>query len=304
MEPRRPVWFVTGASGFVGRRFTETAAARPAGPTLRLLVHRTPVAPPPGRVELVPGSLDADAGLIAGARGADAVVHFAGTTHTEHEEEYHRVNGGGTERLVRAAAAAGVGRFIHISSRAIGPDCGAYARSKRHAEEAVQAGGLPHTILRFAEVYGPEAREGLNALIRLVRVSPVVPYPAGPFALAPLFLDDAVDVVCRALDASEASNRVYTVAGPGSYGFRDLVRVIARTFGLHRLAVPVPLAGLAAAGRAAGLLGRPIVHADQIARLRCPKDADITNVRRDLGFAPVGFAEGLLDMRMRSGPGV
>lgn len=293
MEPRAPVWFVTGASGFVGRRFTETAAGRQVRPTLRLLVHRTPVTPPPGRVELVPGSLDADAGLIAGARDADAIVHFAGATHAEREEEYHRVNGAGTERLVRAAAAAGVRRFIHISSRAIGPECGAYARSKRHAEEAVQAGGIPHTILRLAEVYGPEAREGLNALIRLVRVSPVVPYPAGPFTLAPLFLDDAVDAVCRALDAAEAPNRVYTVAGPRSYGFRDLVRVIARTFALRRLAVPVPLACLAAVVRASHLVGRPIGRADQISRLRCPKDADIGNIRRDLGFAPVGFEEGL-----------
>lgn len=294
MEPRPPVWFVTGASGFVGRRFTETAAGRRVRPTLRLLVHRTPVTPPPGHVELVPGSLDADAGLIAGARDADAIVHFAGTTHAEREEEYQRVNAGGTERLVRAAAAAGVARFIHISSRAIGPECGAYAGSKRHAERAVQAGGIPYAILRFAEVYGrPEAREGLNALIRLVRVSPVVPYPAGPFTLAPLFLDDAVDAVCRALDAGEAPNRVYTVAGPRSYGFRDLVRVIARTFALRRLAVPVPLVCLAAAVRASRLVGRPIGHSDQIARLRCPKDADIESIRRDLGFAPVGFEEGL-----------
>jgi nucleoside-diphosphate-sugar epimerase len=294
METRPPVWFVTGASGFVGRHFTETAAGRRVRPTLRLLVHRTPVVPPPGHVELVPGSLDADAGLIAGARGADAIVHFAGATHAARDEEYHRVNGGGTDRLVRAAAAAGVARFIHISSRAIGPECGAYARSKRHAEEAVQAGGIPYAILRFAEVYGrPEAREGLNALIRLVRVSPVVPYPAGPFTLAPLFLDDAVDAVGRALDAAEAPNRVYTVAGPRSYGFRDLVRVIARTFGLRRLAVPVPLACLAAAVRASRLVGRPIGRPDQIGRLRCPKDADIGDIRRDLGFAPVGFEEGL-----------
>jgi nucleoside-diphosphate-sugar epimerase len=293
MEPRPPIWFVTGASGFVGRRFTETVAGRKVRPTLRLLVHRTPVTPPRGHVELVPGSLETDAGLTAGARGADAVIHFAGTTHAADEEEYHRVNGAGTERLVRAAAAVGVGRFIHVSSRAIGPDCGAYARSKRRAEQAVQTGGLPYAILRFAEVYGPGAREGLNALIRLVRVSPVVPYPVGPFALAPLFLADAVDAVCRALDAPEAPNRIYTVAGPRTYSLRDLVRVIAGTFGLRRLGVPVPLACLEAALRASLLVGRPIGRADQIARLRCPKDADIGDIRRDLGFAPVEFAEGL-----------
>jgi nucleoside-diphosphate-sugar epimerase len=71
------------------------------------------------------------------------------------------------------------------------------------------------------------------------------------------------------------------------------VRVIARTFALRRLAVPVPLACLAAAVRVSHLVGRPIGRADQISRLRCPKDADIEGIRRDLGFAPVEFEEGL-----------
>lgn len=293
MVARPPVWFVTGAAGFFGHRFTTAAAGREGQPTLRLLIHRTPVTSPPGNVEIVSGSLDAESALDAGVRGAAAVVHFAATTHAKHEEEYIRVNGAGTERLVRAASAAGVKRFIHISSRAIRPDCGTYARSKLQAERAVQAGHIPYVILRFAEVYGPQSREGLNALIRLVRVSPVVPYPAGPFELAPLFLDDAIDVVCRVLAAAEVSNRIYTVAGPRSYRFRDLVHVIARTFALRRLVVPVPLSLLAAAVRASSLVGCAIGRADQISRLRCPKDADIGDLRRDFDFSPISFEEGL-----------
>ena len=183
MEVRPPIWFVTGASGFFGRRFTVAAAGREVRPRLRLLIHRTPVTPPPGNVEIISGSLDTESELAAGVRHAAAVIHFAGATHANCEEEYIRVNGAGTERLVRAAAAAGVKRFILISSRAIRPDCGAYARSKLQAERAVQASGIPYAILRFAEVYGPESREGLNALIRFVRVSPIVPYPAGHFEL-------------------------------------------------------------------------------------------------------------------------
>ena len=284
---------MTGASGFFGRRFTVAAAGQEVRPTLRLLVHRTPVTPPPGDVEIISGSLETESELAAGVRGAAAVIHFAGVTHAGHEDEYIRVNGAGTERLARVAAAAGVERFIHISSRAIRPDCGTYARSKRQAEQAIQASGIPHTILRFAEVYGPESREGLNALIRLVRVSPVIPYPHGRFELAPLFLGDAIEVVCRALDVGKVWNRIYTVAGPRSYRFPDLVHVIARTFALRRLALPVPLSLLAAAIRASRLIGYPMGRADQIARLRCPKDADIGDIRRDLGFAPITLEEGL-----------
>lgn len=287
------VWFVTGGSGFLGRRFLEVVARRQPSATLRVLVHRTPVPAPSPTAQLVSGSLDNEAELLTSLRNVDAVVHFAGATHAGRGETYFRINGEGTQCLVRAAHRAGVKRFVHISSRAVRPECGEYAASKLQAESAVQAGGIPYVILRFSEIYGPGSPEGLNALIRLVRAALVVPYPAGAITLAPLWLDDAVTAVYRAVNTPEVANRVYTIAGPRAYRFPEVIRAVADAFSLKRLRVPVPIKLLAGLIRISAMVGKPLARSDQITRMLCQKDDDIESARRDFGFSPLPFEEGL-----------
>jgi nucleoside-diphosphate-sugar epimerase len=285
---------VTGASGFLGRRFLAAATEAWPEARFRLLVHRTPVAAPHADWQLVRGSLDeAGSPLEQLLDSVDVVIHFAGVTHAARADTYFRVNTEGTARLARAARAAGVSRFIYISSRAIAPECGDYARSKRAAEQAVEASGLPHVILRLSEIYGTGASEGLNRLIALVRTSAIVPYPTGPMTLAPLALPDAVRGVRRAVELPHRRDDVYTLAGPRSYALRELITTVAAAFGLRRTAIPIPLAALSLIAHSVRLLGVDAIRYDQFARLTCPKSADISRARRDFGFDPVSFPEGL-----------
>jgi nucleoside-diphosphate-sugar epimerase len=171
-------------------------------------------------------------------------------------------------------------RFIDISTRAIHPDCGAYGRSKRFAEETVRGQRIGHVILRFAEVYGGGSREGIDALLRLVRRWPIVPYPAAPVRLAPLCLADAVGATVRALERPSLVDVTYTIAGPRTFSLPELIQDAAAVFGVRRLPLPVPLAAIAVLSRLAAALGRPVIRVDQIARLTCPK-AHISTLRRE-----------------------
>jgi len=246
-----------------------------------------------GTVEPIHGALDDADTLARLLRGVDTIIHFAAITHAARTEDYLDVNSRGTEQLARAAARAGVSRFIHISTRAIHPDCGAYGMSKRLAEDAVRAHGVPHVILRLAEVYGTGSREGIDALLRLVRDWPVVPYPAGPVSLAPVLLDDALAAAVRALERPTLVDVTYTIAGPRTFTLPELIQTAAAVFGVRRLGVAVPLTAVAAMSRLASALGHAIIELDQIPRLTCPKDSRIDAARRDLGFAPTGFQDGL-----------
>ena len=91
-----------------------------------------------------------------------------------------------TAELARAAAAAGVRRFVFMSSmraqagaaadqpltEADAPrPTDAYGRSKLAAEAAVRAAGVPYTILRPALVYGPGAKGNLASLMRLAALA-------------------------------------------------------------------------------------------------------------------------------------
>ena len=105
---------ITGGTGFVGKRAIDLALA--AGHTVRALTRRPQ--PPRDGVTWIEGALDTLAALLALATGADAVIHIAGVTSAPDEAGFVAGNVAGTQAMVDATIAAGVTRFVHVSSLA------------------------------------------------------------------------------------------------------------------------------------------------------------------------------------------
>ncbi|MEW6637145.1 MAG: NAD(P)-dependent oxidoreductase, partial [Actinomycetota bacterium] len=152
---------VTGATGFVGSHIAEALVG--AGYRVRCGVRKAARWASGLDAELVPLDLSRPGDLPRAVRGADVVIHAGGITRARHEEGYRRINAEGTRVLAEAASAAGVRRFVLISSLAArGPDGAAgpaspYGLSKLEAEEIVRSfeGRMEVCALRPAAVYGP-----------------------------------------------------------------------------------------------------------------------------------------------------
>ncbi len=100
--------------------------------------------------------------------GADAVIHIAGTINAATRADFDAGNVDGTASIVAAARAAGVARFVHVSSLAARlPGLSDYGASKAAAEGVVRAAGFAAAIVRPPGVYGPGDRETL-AIFKLV----------------------------------------------------------------------------------------------------------------------------------------
>lgn len=169
---------VTGATGFVGQALLD--AATKEGAVLRALT-RKPQAPRKG-VEWVRGDLADKAALARLVDGARAVVHIAGLTTAKDAAAFEAGNVTGTMAMVEAALAAGVPRFVHVSSLAARePELSLYGGSKARGERVVKASGLDWTIVRPPAVYGPRddamfelfrsARFGVVPAVRAARTS-------------------------------------------------------------------------------------------------------------------------------------
>lgn len=106
---------MTGASGFVGRVVAPLLVGR--GCRVRALVRSAGPAGMEG-VEIVTGDLLRKESLVELVRGADVVIHLAAaiTVGDRFDSEAFRVNSEGTRLLLEAARAAGVRRFIQVSS--------------------------------------------------------------------------------------------------------------------------------------------------------------------------------------------
>lgn len=281
---------VTGASGFIGRRVLAEAAHR--GLAVTALCRRPPEEPSaaPAGVRWVAGDL---AGEVAwGEIFADvgAVLHLAAATGAAPAATHERVNVEGTRRLARAAHAAGVRRFVLVSSIAVRfPDLDAYpyARSKARAESAVRASGLDWTLVRPTAVLGAGSPI-VSSLGRLARL-PVLPLLGGARArLQPV----AVDALARALLDAVAdpglAGRVVEVGGPEIVSMEELLRRLrAQLVGRRGPALPVPLGPLVFLLRAAGAAGlSPPVTAGQLASFRADGVLD-PDLGRVVGPSPL-----------------
>ncbi|WP_369389075.1 NAD-dependent epimerase/dehydratase family protein [Streptomyces sp. CG1] len=167
---------VTGATGQVGRRFVPRLVAQAQAGTVRVLVRDAARGERFAELgaEVVTGDLrDADA-LGKAVAGVDAVVNVAASFRGVPDEEAWAVNRDAAVALGRAAAAAGVRRFVQVSTGVVygtgrgrpmteddeirpgGELWGAYAESKAAAERELLAleGGMEVRVGRLPFVYG------------------------------------------------------------------------------------------------------------------------------------------------------
>ncbi|HEU4876739.1 MAG TPA: NAD-dependent epimerase/dehydratase family protein [Sphingomicrobium sp.] len=189
---------LTGATGFVGAHLLDLALAE--GHEVRALTRRAQ--PARDGVTWIDGALDRHDALAALVAGADAVIHVAGVINAADAAGFEAGNVTGTAFLLDAAEAAGVARFVHVSSLAARePQLSLYGASKARSEALVKASPLSTAIVRPPAVYGPGDRETLE-LFKMAKRGLVVLPPQGRLSL--IHVDDLAALLL-ALAASAAN---------------------------------------------------------------------------------------------------
>lgn len=249
---------VTGATGFVGSHLVDRATA--AGHQVRALT-RIPQ-PPRDGVVWIAGALDDTAALTALADGADTIIHVAGVVNAPDRAGFAAANVDGTRHMLDAAEAAGVRRFVHVSSlSAREPQLSNYGWSKRQSEALVEATGLDWAIARPAAVYGPGDREMLD-LFRVAKLGLALLPPSG--MMSAVHVNDLADLLL-ALAASRGS-ALYEVDDGRAWSHVDFARAIGAAMGRRVLALPLPRALMMLAARADRLIrgARAKLTADRV----------------------------------------
>jgi nucleoside-diphosphate-sugar epimerase len=229
---------LTGATGFVGGALLDQALA--AGHHVRALTRR----PQPARdgVIWIEGALDRPDSLAALADGADAIVHVAGVVNAPDRAGFVAGNIDGTRAMLAAATAAGVRRFVHVSSlSAREPALSNYGWSKAEAESLVQASPLAWSIVRPSGVYGPGDME-MRDLFRAAKLGLALLPPRGKVSL--VAVDDLARLL-RTLATRDLPPALYEVDDGHVLTHAALAQAIARAVGRRRvLALHLPKAVL------------------------------------------------------------
>ena len=290
--------FVTGGTGGLGSVLIPHLLK--CRYKLLLLTRRIPDGTSHPNVRYVQGDLLDPSGYVHVLSGIDVVIHMAGLTHSHKAERYVEVNAHGTACLLQALKETGFqGRFLFISTRAIGDHCGAYGKSKLTAEAAIKESGISWTVFRPAEIYRLPQNDMICNIIRIARKKKIIPVPGnGNYALAPVYAEDVAKAILNGLWNSESIGKTYTLAGPESIAYKEMVDKIIHAMGIKIFKLPLPLWVLrcASIGLRMFFPGKPILVYDQIPRLICRKCSKIQMASQDLDFYPRSFDEGLKEL--------
>lgn len=279
---------VTGATGFTGRRVVRELLAR--GHELRALVR-----PPVERlgfagVSTVAGDLRDRSALAELLDGCEALVCVSSLVTD------------GVEVAIEAAAAGGLQRAVFFSSTSLHSRLPTVTRERlRHAEAAIRRTTTSWTLLRPTMVYGDEGDRNLSRLIRFVARSPLIPLPGGGRALVqPVHVEDVATAAAAALESERAARGEYDLPGATADPLRALVDFVRSEVGSRAPIVTLPIGPIAWASAAWSRIGLPPrLRREQVLRLAEDRAFSSEPARRDLGFAPRGWREGLSEETRR-----
>lgn len=294
---------VTGATGFVGRAVVD-----------RLVRDGTPVTASvrcdpntcSGIREVRVGDLAPEADWSPALEGCDAVVHCAARVHvmndtaTDPLTAYRAANVEGSIALAKQAAAAGVKRFVFISSIKVNGEgtvlgvpyratdrpapADPYGISKLEAEEALQAlsatGAIELVIIRPPLVYGPGVKANFLSMARWIARGVPLPF-GGVNANRRSFvaLGNLVDLIVTCLQHPGAVGQLFLVSDGEDLSTAELLRRTARALGVPSRLLPVPAALLALGAKA-------IARQDLWDRLGGTLQVDSMPTRQRLGWTP------------------
>jgi nucleoside-diphosphate-sugar epimerase len=309
---------VTGASGFLGR--AVAGAVRDAGHEVRTFQRR------PSGVDRVSDALGTmtDAAAVGHAvDGVEAVVHLAAKVSLAGDPaDFERVNVEGTRTLLAAARAAGVSRFVFVSSPSVAHTGssitgdgaapaspaharGDYARTKAAAELLALAADTPGfavVAVRPHLVWGPGDTQLVGRIVDRAARGRLPLLDSGAALIDSCYVDNAASAMVAALDrADEVHGNAYVVTNGEPRPVADLLGGICRASGVPTPRWHVPAGVARAAGSLVEAVWRVRPGEDEPPMTRFLAEQlstshwfDQRRTRQDLRWAPsVSIDEGL-----------
>lgn len=313
--------FVTGGTGFIGGEVVRQLRAR--GDEVVCLV-RSPEKASKLRdlgCELVEGDLGAAEAMRAGMEGCDGLVHAAamyevGIPAKQHPAMYE-ANVTGSERVLRAAQKAKVGKVAYVSTVGTfgnthgevvdesyenpGKEFTSYyeetkLEGQRIAQRMIDEEGLPCVIVQPGGVYGPGDESQIADLLKEFFAGRLFLLPFPELGICLSHVEDIAGGILLGLDKGVAGE-TYVISGPATT-MRDAIDTIAAVSGRKAPKRAMPTGLMKALTPIGPLVGKLAGQPPNLRELISSADgvtfwASYEKASRELGYSPRGIEEGI-----------
>jgi UDP-glucose 4-epimerase len=294
---------LTGASGFLGKHLASVLIG--SGFNMKLVLRKSSGLDSDLNSIVVKG-IDSHTDWSTGLDGLDFVIHCAARVHVMDEtvedplEAFREVNVHGTLALAKAAAKAGVKRFIFISSIKVNGESTTerlpykssdipspedpYGISKAEAEDGLKlianVTGMEVVIIRPPLVYGPGVKANFAALLKLASTGIPLPFACiSKNKRSMVYVENLISLIVGCINNPNAANQTFLVSDDNDLSTKQFVKGLSSGLGKSGLMLPVPNVLFSIAGK---VLGKSAV----IDRLCGSLQVDISHTKNTLNWQP------------------
>jgi len=245
--------FLTGSTGFVGKRILEDLLENKY--QVRCLVRKGSeskiVSYIEKGVDTVNGDITDAESLTGKLAGCDTVINLVGIIREFPSKgiTFEKLHYEGTANLVKAARSQGVKRFIQMSALGARPDGKTqYQQTKFRAEECVRGSGLDYTIFRPSIIFGPEDKF-VNLFANMLKTQQFVPVVGnGKYQMQPVAVENVSMGFVKSIEQKDAVGKTFHVGGPEKIEFNQIIDIIGDVLCVppHKIHIPVFIMSLAA----------------------------------------------------------
>jgi NADH dehydrogenase len=236
---------IFGATGFVGNYLVRALLGAGHEPSVMVRPGSENKLAQADRCRVTPGDIGSIDAIRETLEDCGAVIYNIGLLKEFPRrgitfEEAHFT---GVERVIEAAQAAGVQRFVLMSANGVKQPGTPYQETKFRAEELLRSSDLDWTIFQPSVIFGDSGgTQEFSHQLYSELVKPPLPAVAFPgVQMSPVYIDDVVDAFVTALENPDTIGKTYPLGGPEVLGWEEMVRRVAAAAGRDKWFVTMPL---------------------------------------------------------------
>ena len=293
---------VFGGTGFVGSYIVDALLAAGHEPVVLVRAGSESKVNRRDDVCIVSGDIATPSAIDAALDGADAVIYNIGILREYPRKgiTFERLQYRGAVRVIEAARRAGVSRLILMSANGVRVPGTPYQETKFRAEEFARHSGMDVTVFRPSVIFG-DPRGTYEFATQLHREMVATPLPGigfhngwsadrGQIHMSPVHVEDVARAFVEALDDPETIGKTYTLGGPESLSWSEMLKRVAAATGREKSILPMPIGVMRLGASALDWLPFFPVTRDQLTMLAEGNEAKPDDVAALIKQPPAEFS--------------
>jgi len=195
----------------------------------------------PGQIELIKTNIFNTEDVKQVLKNCDYAINLLGILYETRKQKFNQIHSQFPHLLGNLCNELGIKNLIHVSALGVKEKHSSkYMQTKLQGEKNIQSIFKSTVILRPSLVFGPEDKF-FNTFASFAGISPVIPLiGGGKTKFAPVYCVDVGKAITRALELKNTTPKIYEIAGPENYSFKELMEILLIEIKKKRFLIPIP----------------------------------------------------------------